>query len=41
MSAAVKSNTQHSPPVCSMFNERAQNLKFFMYFPDVTPRVRL
>ena len=29
-------NTPHSPPVGSMFNEIAQNLKFFIFFPGVT-----
>ena len=33
MSGAVNSNTPHSPPVCIMFNEIAQYLKFFMFSP--------
>ena len=36
MSGAVNPNTPRSPPVCTMFNEIAQYLKFFMFFPDVT-----
>ena len=36
MSGAVNPNTPHSPPVCAMFNEIAQYLKFFMFFPGVT-----
>ena len=36
MSGAVNPNTPHSPPVCSMFNEIAQFLKLFMFFPSVT-----
>ena len=36
MSGAVNPNTSHSPPVCTMFNEKAQYLKFFMLFPGVT-----
>ena len=35
-SGAVNRNTPHSPPVCSMFLEMAQCLKFFMFFPGVT-----
>ena len=35
-SGAVNRNTSDSPPVCSMFNEIAQYLKFFMFFPGVT-----
>ena len=36
MSGAVNSNAPHSPLVCSMFNEIAQYLKFFMFLPGVT-----
>ena len=36
MGGAVNRNTPRSPPVCSMFNETAQKLKFFMFFPGVT-----
>ena len=36
MSGAVNPNTPHSPPVCIMFNEIAQYLKFFIFFPSVT-----
>ena len=36
MSSAVNPNTLHSPPVCNMFDERAQYLKLFMFFPGVT-----
>ena len=35
-SGAVNPKTSHSPPVCSMFNEIAQYLTFFMFFPGVT-----
>ena len=35
-SGAVNPNTPLSPPVCSMFNEIAQYLKFFMFFLGVT-----
>ena len=35
-SGAVNRNTPHSPPVCSMFNEIAQYLKFFRFFHGVT-----
>ena len=35
-SGAVNRNTSDSPPVCSMFNEIAQYLEFFMFFPGVT-----
>ena len=35
-SGAVNRNTPHSPPVCSMFNEIAQNLKFLMFFSSLT-----
>ena len=31
ISGAVNCNTPHSPPVCGMFNEMAQYLKFFMF----------
>ena len=31
MSGAVNPNTPHSPPVCTMFNEIVQCLKFFMF----------
>ena len=34
-SLAVNPNIPYSPPVCSMFNEITQYLKFFMFFPDV------
>ena len=36
MSGAVNLNILHSSPVCTMFNEIAQYLKFFMFFPGVT-----
>ena len=36
MSGAVNPNTSYSPPVCTMFNEVAQYLKFFMFFLGVT-----
>ena len=36
MSGAVNPNTLHNPPVCNMFDERAQYLKLFMFFPVVT-----
>ena len=36
MSGTVNPNTLHSPPACSMFNEIAQCLKFFMFFSGVT-----
>ena len=32
VSGAVNPNTPHSPPVCTMFNETAQYLKFFHVF---------
>ena len=35
-SGAVNRNTPHRPPVCSMFNEVTQRLKFLMFFPSVT-----
>ena len=38
MSGAVNLNILHSSPVCTMFNEIAQYLKFFMIFPGVTIR---
>ena len=36
VSGTVNRNTPHSIPVCSMFNEMAQNLNFFMFFPSIT-----
>ena len=36
MSGAVNSSAPYSPPVCDMFNEIVQNLKFFMSFTGVT-----
>ena len=36
MSSAVTSNTLHSSPVCTMFNDIAQYLKLFMFFPGIT-----
>ena len=36
MSGAVNLNILHSSPVCTMFNEIAQYLKFFMFFLGVT-----
>ena len=33
-SGAVNPNTPHSPPTCSTFNEIAQYLRFFMFFPN-------
>ena len=35
MSGAVNPNTLHSSPVCTMFNEIAQYLKFFKFFLGV------
>ena len=35
ISGAVNPSTAHSPPVCSMFNEIVQYLKFFMFWPGV------
>ena len=34
-SGAVNRNTPYSPRVCSMFNQIAQNVKFFMFFLSV------
>ena len=36
MSGAVNPNTSRTPPVCTMFNEIAQYLKFVMLIPGVT-----
>ena len=36
MSRAVNHNTSYSSPVRSMFNDIAQYLKIFKFFPSVT-----
>ena len=35
-SGAVNYNTPHKPPVCSMFDEIAQYLETFIFFPGAT-----